>query len=76
MSILNCRHSFKLNSKPSVYNNTIDRFYLYVVNNLKEIINYNFSLSFLDKCNFSFIVNFLKFKTSPSLSNNVGYIVN
>ena len=64
------RHSFKLNIIPSILY-SIDRFILISVNNRIKVINFKFLSSCLGILNFSFIVNFLKFKMSTKLSDNL-----
>ena len=75
MSTPNYRHYFKLSIWLFVLYN-IKRMRLVFVNNLIKVVNFSDVLPSPDVWNLSFIVNFLKFKTSPRLSNITGYIVN
>jgi len=75
MSTPNYRHYFKLSVVLFVLYN-IKSIYVFFVNNLIKVINFNDVSPLSGVWNLSFIVNFLKFKTSPKLSNTTGYIVN
>lgn len=65
------RHSFKSSALPFI-SYDIDNLSFVPINNLKKVININFSLPFFSIGNFYFIANFLKFKTLPALFNK-GY---